>query len=75
MGKDIRKIRFKSSSQPEIEVIPLRTLTKVHKQHVVMPHRTDFYHIFLLANSSPALMRGISSFLPKKLLDVITVQI
>jgi hypothetical protein len=33
--------------------VPLESLTKVNKNHLTTPHRTNFYHIFLLENCQP----------------------
>lgn len=44
---------FKKTANLQIEVVPLATLTIVNKEHLVIPHRTNFYHIFLFENCQP----------------------
>jgi len=53
MTDEIKKLEFKRDIELQIEVIPLDTLTKVNKKNLVIPHRTNFYHIFLLENCQP----------------------
>ena len=53
MADIIRKLQFKEKADIQIEVVSLETLTKVSKDYLVKPHRTDFYHIFLFENCQP----------------------
>ncbi len=53
MTDKIKKLNFKRNADLQIEVVPLQTLTRVSKEHLVMPHRTNFYHIFLFENCQP----------------------
>ncbi|MEP7127406.1 MAG: hypothetical protein ABI729_01005 [Chitinophagales bacterium] len=51
--KDIKKYKFKSNTDLQIEIVPLATLLTSNKKHLITPHRTDFYHIFLFQDCSP----------------------
>ena len=53
MADEIKKLKFKQNADLQIEVVPLQTLTTVSKDHLVTPHRTNFYHIFLFENCQP----------------------
>lgn len=53
MADEIKKLKFKRNADLQIEVVPLQTLTTVSKDHLVTPHRTNFYHIFLFENCQP----------------------
>ena len=53
MADEIKKLKFKRNADLQIEVIPLNTLTKVNRTHLITPHRTNFYHIFLFENCQP----------------------
>ena len=53
MADKIKTLNFKRSADLQIEVVPLHTLTIVSKAHLVTPHRTNFYHIFLFENCQP----------------------
>ncbi|MEI8047047.1 MAG: helix-turn-helix domain-containing protein [Bacteroidota bacterium] len=53
MADEIKKLKFKRNADLQIEVVPLHTLTRVSKDHLVTPHRTNFYHIFLFENCLP----------------------
>ncbi len=53
MATAIKKYTFKSPATFQIEVLPLEKLTKQYRDQLITPHRTDFYHIFLLGNCSP----------------------
>jgi AraC-like DNA-binding protein len=53
MADEIKKLKFKRKADLQIEVVPLHTLTTVSKDHLVTPHRTNFYHIFLFENCQP----------------------
>jgi AraC-like DNA-binding protein len=50
---DIKNYKFKNESKLQLEVVPLEVLTKINKELLVIPHRTDFYHAFLFENCSP----------------------
>ena len=53
MADEIKKLKFKRNAELQIEVIPLQTLTTVSKDHLIVPHRTNFYHIFLFEDCQP----------------------
>ncbi|CAN5885821.1 helix-turn-helix domain-containing protein [soil metagenome] len=53
MADEIKKLKFKQNAPLQIEVVPLDSLTKVNKDHLVTPHRTNFYHVFLFENCQP----------------------
>lgn len=53
MADEIKKLKFKRNTDLQIEVVSLRTLTAVSKYHLIKPHRTNFYHIFLFENCQP----------------------
>jgi len=53
MANLIKKLNFKPDTNIQIEVVPLRTLITSIKDHLVTPHRTNFYHIFLFENCQP----------------------
>jgi len=53
MADEIKKLKFKRNATLQVEVVPLHTLTIVSKDHLITPHRTDFYHIFLFENCQP----------------------
>ncbi|MCX6265982.1 MAG: helix-turn-helix domain-containing protein [Bacteroidetes bacterium] len=53
MTDKIKKLNFKRNADLQIEVVPLQTLTTVSKDHLIVPHRTNFYHIFLFENCQP----------------------
>lgn len=53
MADEIKKLKFKRSTGLQVEVVPLYTLTTVNKDHLVTPHRTNFYHVFLFDNCQP----------------------
>ncbi|MDX1903489.1 MAG: helix-turn-helix transcriptional regulator [Thermonemataceae bacterium] len=53
MADEIKKLKFKRNADLQIEVVSLQTLTKVSKDHLVRPHRTNFYHVFLFENCQP----------------------
>lgn len=50
---DIKKYKFKQTARLKVEVVPLKTLTIVNRPHLVTPHRTDFYHVFLFEDCMP----------------------
>jgi AraC family transcriptional regulator, transcriptional activator of pobA len=53
MADEIKKLKFKRNADLQIEVVPLYTLTTVNRNHLITPHRTNFYHIFLFENCQP----------------------
>ncbi len=53
MAEEIKKLKFNRNADLQIEVVPLQTLTTVSKGHLITPHRTNFYHIFLFENCQP----------------------
>lgn len=53
MNDQIKKYNFKQNTDLQIEVISLETFILVNKDHLITPHRTNFYHIFLFENCSP----------------------
>ncbi len=53
MAEEIKKFKFKRNADLQIEVVPLHTLTTFNKDHLVTPHRTNFYHIFLFEKCQP----------------------
>ena len=53
MEEKIKKYTFKSPAPVQIEVVPIHTLTTNSRQHLIIPHRTSFYHIFLFTHNVP----------------------
>ncbi len=53
MSKEIKKYTFSKKTEVQIEVVPLSTLTTDKRLHLINPHRTTFYHIFLFKNCQP----------------------
>ncbi|MDX2191001.1 MAG: helix-turn-helix domain-containing protein [Bacteroidota bacterium] len=53
MAQEIKKYTFSKKTDIQIEVVPLNTLTTEKRPHLVNPHRTNFYHIFLFKNCQP----------------------
>ncbi len=53
MNEEIRKYRFRQSAKFKIEVVPLKTLTTNNRPHLITPHRTDFYHVFMFDDCTP----------------------
>ncbi|MEI6142194.1 MAG: helix-turn-helix transcriptional regulator [Mariniphaga sp.] len=53
MGDEIKKVKFKRNATLQVEVVPLQTLTTLNKDVLIIPHRTNFYHIFLFQNCQP----------------------
>jgi len=53
MADEIKKHKFRSDVNVEIEIVSLETLTRVNKDYLISPHRTNFYHIFLFEDCSP----------------------
>jgi AraC family transcriptional regulator, transcriptional activator of pobA len=46
--QNIKKYQFKPENKLQIEVVDLESLCQSAKDFLVVPHRTDFYHVFLL---------------------------
>ena len=53
MTAPIKKYTFSKITITQIEVVPLITLTTEHRPHLVSPHRTNFYHVFLFEDCQP----------------------
>jgi AraC-like DNA-binding protein len=53
MENDIKKYKFKSSLGLQVEVVNLDKLTSEAKDFIFIPHRTNFYHIFIFENCTP----------------------
>lgn len=53
MAEEIKKFEFKRNATLQVEVVPLYTLTAAKKDHLITPHRTNFYHVFLFENCRP----------------------
>ena len=53
MAEQIKKFEFKKNTTLQVEVVPLYTLTTAKKDHLVTPHRTNFYHVFLFEDCQP----------------------
>lgn len=53
MTEKVLNLGFKASTKAEVEIIPLKKLVATNKALLTLPHRTDFYHIFLLTDCSP----------------------
>lgn len=53
MPEKIRKISFREGKNQQIDIVPLSELLASHSKHIIQPHRTNFYHIFLLYNCQP----------------------
>jgi AraC family transcriptional activator of pobA len=53
MKNNIKKIKFKQNAELQIEVVSLQRLTAANQSDLELPHRTDFYHIFLFENCAP----------------------
>lgn len=52
MASEIVKYEFKSGLPVEFEVVELRNLYRVHKELMINPHRTDFYHVLWFQNGN-----------------------
>lgn len=50
---NIKQYQFQNKGNLSIEVVELENLVKTAKKHLLVPHRTDFYHIFLFENCNP----------------------
>lgn len=48
--KDIARYTFSKNTPSQIEVVSLAALTSTRKSFLLTPHRTSFYHIFLVRN-------------------------
>ena len=53
MAHEIKKLKFKNNAGLQVEVVPLQSLVATSKDHLTIPHRTNFYHIFLFENCRP----------------------
>ena len=53
MTSVIKKYTFNKITPTQIEVVPLITLTTNNRPHLITPHRTNFYHIFLFEDCQP----------------------
>lgn len=53
MHANIKKYKFENSHSLEIEVIDLVELIQANKDKIYIPHRTNFYHVFLFENCNP----------------------
>lgn len=53
MENDIKKYKFRSSSDLQVEILNLEDLTSRKKNLLTIPHRTNFYHIFIFENCEP----------------------
>ncbi len=49
----IKEYQFKNSGNLSVEVVEIEHLVNKAKQKLLVPHRTDFYHIFIFENCSP----------------------
>ena len=52
-SKEIKNYIFKSGTTLQLEIVSLKTLTALNKEHLIIPHRTNFYHVFLFENCTP----------------------
>lgn len=50
---EIKKLSFKQNSNLQIEVLLLHNLRKINQNVFSIPHRTNFYHVFLFENCNP----------------------
>lgn len=53
MADQIKKLKFKPNTDLQIEVVSLQTLINTKRELLVIPHRTNFYHIFIFENCQP----------------------
>lgn len=53
MKQEIKQYFFNKNLQPQIEVVHLASLTTGYKNLIFIPHRTNFYHIFLFDQCTP----------------------
>ncbi len=53
MQENIKKYKFENNHPLEIEIVELDVLIKTSKEKIYLPHRTNFYHIFLFENCHP----------------------
>jgi AraC family transcriptional activator of pobA len=53
MAEKIKKIKFKENAGLQIEIVPLNALTIGKHKEIKTPHRTNFYHIFLVDDCQP----------------------
>ena len=52
MSLSVRKYKFENDSSIELEVVHLQNLTRNKASFLILPHRTNFYHIFLFDQTS-----------------------
>ena len=52
-SKEIKNYAFKSDAAIQLEIISLETLIASNKHDLIIPHRTNFYHVFLLEHCTP----------------------
>lgn len=53
MQENLRKYKFENNHPLEIEIVELDVLIKKSKEKIYLPHRTNFYHIFLFEDCQP----------------------
>ena len=53
MENEIKKYKFKSTLDLQVEVIDLEKFTSGEMELLYKPHRTNFYHIFIFEDCSP----------------------
>ncbi len=53
MAKEIQRVLFKPGAPQELEVFRIESLRQKHYTHLIRPHRTNFYHFFILTGGSP----------------------
>ena len=53
MKQNIKKYHFKNELNLQVEVVDLETLIQNSKSFLTIPHRTNFYHIFIFQNCNP----------------------
>jgi AraC-like DNA-binding protein len=53
LKQDIKKYHFKNSLNLQVEIVDLESLVQNAKPFLTVPHRTDFYHIFIFQNCNP----------------------
>lgn len=51
--RGIRRLGFSSALRSQVEVLQLPRLLAGHRETLITPHRTDFYHMFLFAECHP----------------------
>jgi len=53
LAEKIRKYKFKDGIDFQVELVSLEDLVRGYISLLTVPHRTDFYHVFLFENCSP----------------------